>query len=324
VEDLTSLFGDGPEPPPGPTAPARVTSTPNLDALAGEAVVSAPAAPAGIPDEARVQARGMSAIRAQTAPASRPPARAELLDGFRVRTARGLTYDFPHAAAMERWLDERDDLEGCEVGQPGQAWMPAQAYLARVRAKDRPLIGPGAASLPSTPVDVQPSQPLVGIGERAPLPRVARPAVGPLPPVRPRAGGLAWSLAVVSSLLVLAAAALTAARYGVLDLSPYLPLESLGILPPKRLAPQAGPVEGLPGAPARVEPALAYGQALQAARTAMAQKRFSRAALEFNRALVHKPGAPEALDGLAQAYQALGDAERALAVRRKAQEIQQR
>jgi tetratricopeptide (TPR) repeat protein len=194
--------------------------------------------------------------------------------------------------------------------------VPAADFLARARA----AAAPRAAQ---AEVAVQPSQPLVGIGERAPLPRVERRELS-LPPVRPRAGALVWAALVLSYLLLLAGVAVTVTRYGVWDLSAYLPLESVGIVPPERLAPRPAPDGGLPDRPPAVDPDKAYGQALQAAREALAQKRFSRAALEYNRALATRPGAPEALDGLARAYQGLGDSARAMAVLKKAQEIKQR
>jgi len=304
-------------PAAAPPAPAPSALTPGINALDGEAVVQALREELRAGEGGRGQARGVSAIRAQTGSGqgARGPAKADFLESFRVRTSRGLTYDFPNAPSLERWLGERDDLASCEVSLPGEDWTPAAEFLDRARsAAPRP---------PRAEVEVQPSQPLVGLGERAPLPRVERREHG-LPPLRPRAGPAAWSLLVLSYLLLLAGLAVTVTRYGVWDLSPYLPLEQVGVLPPERLAPQPAPAEGLPERPAAVDPAKAFGQAMQAAREAMAEKRFSRAAMEFNRALAARPGAPEALEGLARAYHGLGDAERARAVAKKAQEIKHR
>jgi predicted Zn finger-like uncharacterized protein len=372
IDDLTALFGDielpaarpatvqppAPQPPappggpgagasspakPGASAPAQEplidpTLAPNMAALTGEAVVQALRDELRASDGVRDQARGRSAIRAQSGTG---PAKPDLLESFRVRTARGLTYDFPNTAALERWLNYRDDLAGCEVSLPGGAWMPATEFLAQAQARAQSQVqvqaqsqarvqaqaqsqGQTAGTRPAAAeVEVQPSQPLLGIGERAPLPRIARrePTLAPL---RARAGAVAWSLLVLSALALLAGVAATTTRYGWLDLSDYLPLERVGIVPPERLAPLPPPTDGLQAPPPALEPDKAHGQALQAAREAMALKRFSRAAMEYNRALAARPGSPEALEGLAKAYQALGDGERARAVLKKAQEISHR
>ncbi|HOX43450.1 MAG TPA: zinc-ribbon domain-containing protein [Myxococcota bacterium] len=341
IDDLTALFGDlaseipdlppapgpagaaAPPPPafqppaPQPAAPESAPIdpelAPNMAALTGEAVVQALRDEVRASDGVREQARGRSAIRAQTG-----SPKADFLESFKVRTARGLTYDFPNAAALERWLAYRDDVAGCEVSLPGQDFVPAITFLEA--AKARATAAPPAAP---APVEVQPSEPLKGIGERAPLPRVQRRELSQAP-LRAQAGPAAWSFLALSTLALLAGLAATTTRYGWLDLSGVLPLEQLGIVPPERLTPRPVADSGLPGLPPPADPDKAHGQALQAAREAMAQKRFSRAAMEFNRALAVRPGSPEALDGLARAYQALGDAERARSVQKKAQDITHR
>jgi tetratricopeptide (TPR) repeat protein len=62
------------------------------------------------------------------------------------------------------------------------------------------------------------------------------------------------------------------------------------------------------------------GDGSQALRSA----RFSKAAMEYNRALSVHPGSVEALEGLSKAYLGLGDKDRALELKKKAQSIEHR
>ena len=288
--------------PPGSPKPQEPSpaekheqSTP-LHALTGES--PAPASPAPSAPEAKpaVKARGVSAIRAQ----SGVKAQAE---AYRVRTQKGLTYDFSTREAMIRWLRERDDLTGCEASEPGGDWHPAHEFIDAV-----PLEGESEA--PAAPA------PGVAVAPRpAPVPRAR---LTPRP-ISPPAGVIMWVAMGLTALLVILVAAATLTRYGMVDFSPYLPLEAVGIQAPGR---SPGTDAAQVPEPADLKnPEKVFNQAINLARQSIRAKRFSKAALEYNRALSIRPESVEALEGLAQAYNGLGDRGRAEAVLKKAKSL---
>lgn len=283
------------------------STTPNLDSLSGEAEISSP-----IQGEAFARNRGgMSAIRAQSTrkggPGEGDPA--AMLEGYRIRTPRGLTYDFPSRSAMDRWLAERDNLEGVQIAEPGGDWRPAE----------QPGKAPGVSA---GAVDVPPA------GRPLRAEDFSRPAIVGKPREyasetlpHHRAGPVTWALVALSTLALLAGAALSLTRYGILDLSPYLPLESLGVsFPDSSRAIEPVAIQPPPDLGSETR----FSKAIVAGKKALARKRFSRAALEYNRALSIRPGSSEALDGLARAYRGLGDLERALAIQKKAEALKPR
>lgn len=247
----------------------------------------------------------MSAIRAQSG--TRP--KASLLESFRCRTVRGLTYDFPTRDAMIRWLSERDDLDGCEAAEPGGDWIPAASLMEFQTAASK-----GTAEIiaftPGTPVtnEMPPAPP-------SPLPRNYRPAILSVDKV----GAFLWSLTVIVLLATLFLAAATITRYGIFDLSPYLPIKSVGFIFPGAEKADSGSVA--PSLGVKLDPEKTYRQALLAGRQAIFARKFSRAALEFNRALSIHPGSARALQGLAKAYNGLGDRDRAQVVKKKARSL---
>lgn len=277
-----------------PEAPTHEQSTPLHD-LTGESPpspeVKKPPLPVEMTDAPR-QARGVSAIRAQSG--------VKLQDTCRVRTQKGLIYDFSSREAMVRWLRERDDLTGCEASEPGKEWLPAHEFV------EAPPLGDGAGAGPA------------GVLLSARPTPVARPK----PQQRPRspdAGVVMWVAVGISALLAVLVAAATLTRYGVVDLSSYLPLQAVGIR-----APGQSPDKGVPQAPKGADsgnPEQVFNQAISLARQSLRAKRFSKAALEYNRALSVRPDYIEALDGLARAYSGLGDRDRAEAVRKKVKSI---
>jgi predicted Zn finger-like uncharacterized protein len=278
-----------------PPPPAHEQSTPLQD-LTGRPPpppapeAKPPPAEAEKPEPAR-KARGMSAIRAQSG--------VKLQDTFRVRTHKGLTYDFPAREAMIRWLRERDDLTGCEASAPGEEWRPAHE-LIEAAPLDGAEARPAGVALPPRPVPVPRPQP---------KPR----------PVSPEAGLVLWVAVGVSALLVVLVTAATLTRYGLVDLTPYLPLQAVGIQAPGQSSGKEAP--GVPkGAEVR-DPDKMFHKAISMARSSIRAKRFSKAALEYNRALSVRPSSAEALEGLAQAYIGLGDRGRAESVRKKARSI---
>ncbi|NMB74684.1 MAG: hypothetical protein GYA21_06090, partial [Myxococcales bacterium] len=282
-------------PAPSPASSSRPASlTPNLDKLAGEAFVSvASTAEIRSVDEAPAQtARGVSAIRAQS---GRPVVRAR--DEFKVRTQQGLLYDFPSRDALLRWLADRDDTESCQVGTGGDQWMGAAAFLARESAAAAtsqvrvapPLYSPPAALAAATSAPPRPS--------RLPL--------------------WLWLAFGLSTLVLVVAVAATLTRYGLFDASRILPLDTLGVHFPEQ---PERPQGEIPPA-ANLDPEPLYARAMGEAQQALRGKRFSRAALEFNRALGVKPGSREALEGLVKAYQGLGDRDRAQAAEKKLRQV---
>jgi hypothetical protein len=310
-----------------PAQAAAESLTPYLDALEGEAKVATK--PPGVPEfdssgaplgtDPSAGARGMSAIRAQSkaipktgAPASPSPEGAakqspegavELQDSYRVRTARGLTYDFSGRDAMLRWLGGRQDLHGCEVAEPGKDWVPAGELLGVGAAGSMPVVleDEDAAYIPE-PGESVPGGP--DVEEEAP--RKTR-SIFPV---------VMWVAVSLSVIVLLFTAAATLTRYGVVNLSSYLPLSWVGVEFPGEEATLAS--EEVPGEVVREDPEKAYKNALNLAKRSIRSKRFSKAALEYNRALTIRPDSVEALKGLAKAYNGLGDRARALAVLKKA------
>jgi hypothetical protein len=272
---------------------------------------------------------GVSAIRAQSA-RNRDPA----LSGFRVRTPHGLTYDFPSRAALDRWLAEREDVTGCQVAAPGGDWQPAERVLAQqpnAAVADGESGGEGGAGTttvdPSRPLDATAMRPVVAVPPGAPVGAAAQPEPerDPYAALRPpRAGWLMWSALVVTALALLAVGAVTVTRYGVLDLSAYLPLEAVGVQAPASAVVEPRAAADAPVRPEPTDPEKRFRRALARGRRDLRAKRFSRAALEFKRALGVHPGSVEALEGLAKAFAGLGDAQRAKAALRKAREIKHR
>ncbi len=271
-------------------APLHEQSTPLQD-LTGQPPEVEPPAPVDKAEPAR-KARGVSAIRAQSG--------VKPQDTFRVRTSKGLTYDFSVREAMVRWLGERDDLTGCEASEPGGEWRPAHEFVRTAPVEGG--VGAKAAEAVSAP---------------RPVP-VARPKLQPRP-LSPQIGVVMWAAVGLSALLVVLLAAATLTRYGVVDLTPYLPLEAVGIRAPGRSLEKDGPRP--PKGAVAGDPDELYHKAIGTARRSIRAKRFSKAALEYNRALSVRPDSVEALDGLAQAYTGLGDHDRAKTVLEKARSI---
>jgi hypothetical protein len=289
-----------PQAPGNPAAEVEHEQSTPMHALTGESPTPAPEK-ATAPEKAEpaIKARGVSAIRAQSGVKAQVP----LTDAHRVRTQKGLTYDFSTREAMVRWLRERDDLTGCEASEPGGEWHPAHEFIEAV-----PLEGDAEP----------PAAPALGL---APSPRpvpVPRPKLKPRP-ISPEAGVFLWVAMGLTALLVILVAAATLTRYGVVDLSPYLPLEAVGIKAP-------GSGSGTDAAPVPVagdleNPEKVFNQAINMARQSIRAKRFSKAALEYNRALSVRPDSVEALEGLARAYNGLGDRDRADTVLEKVQSL---
>lgn len=285
-----------PPPPAAPPAPSHkpASLTPNLDQLAGEAFVSvASAAEMKSADEAPAPAaRGVSAIRAQS---GKPVLRAR--EEYKVRTQQGLLYDFPSRDALLRWLADRDDTESCQVGTGGDQWIGAAAFLARESAASAPAQARVAPPLYSPPA--------------------ALAAATGAPPRPSRLPLWLWLSFGLSTLVLVVAVAATLTRYGVFDASRFLPLGALGVHFPER---PERPQGEIPLA-ADLDPEPVYARAMGEAQQALRGKRFSRAALEFNRALGAKPGSREALEGLVKAYQGLGDRDRAQAAEKKLRQV---
>jgi hypothetical protein len=302
-----------------PSTGGILSPTPSMDQLDGEALVSADgSSPVPVMDstDPSLIARGVSAIRAQSG--AKAADQVDLLSSHRVRTARGLTYDFSTLEALEKWLRDRDDLSGCEVASAGEEWVAAGPFLAQ---RDRAL-----KETEQIIREVQAAQSSVPPGEPLSVPR-EQPAIrtGDIRMPRARIDLLTWLLraaAVLASVATLAVAGATLTRYGIVDLSSVLPLSSVGIQYPGNEA--AGAKPDAPEAPAAGDPERTFRKALQAARRSLRAKRFSKAALEYNRALTVHPGSVEALEGLAKAYNGLGDRDRAMAARKKAEGLKRR
>jgi tetratricopeptide (TPR) repeat protein len=128
-----------------------------------------------------------------------------------------------------------------------------------------------------------------------------------------------WVALGLTTVLVILVAAATLTRFGVVDFTSVLPLEAVGIQTPGKTS---GTDSGQVPASADPEnPEKVFNRAINQARQSIRAKRFSRAALEYNRALSVRPESVEALEGLARAYNGLGDRDRAEAVLKKAKSL---
>jgi predicted Zn finger-like uncharacterized protein len=283
-----------PAPPPAP-AVKHEQSTP-IHVLTGESPAPPPPAPEAKP---AAKARGVSAIRAQ----SGVKAQAPLTDAYRVRTQKGLTYDFSTREAMIRWLREREDLTDCEACEPGGDWHPAHEFLDSM-----PLEGETGKPAAPAPGVMPPPRPAA----------VPRPKLVPRP-ISPPAGVFMWAALGLTTLLVILVAAATLTRYGVVDFSSVLPLEAVGIQAPAES--QGADSSGAPATTDVENPEKVFNRAINQARQSIRAKRFSKAALEYNRALSVRPKSVEALEGLARAYNGLGDRDRADAVLKKVRSL---
>lgn len=303
----------GPAPQaPGPATPQPATPAPSpheqstpLHAITGESPAPQETPAAADKAEPARQARGVSAIRAQSGVKAQAPSATStpMMDAYRVRTQKGLTYDFSTREAMIRWLRERNDLTGCEASEPGGGWQEAHVFIEAVPLGD--VAEAGAAPAPGM---IRPVRP-----DKADRPRLAAR------PVSPEAGVFIWVAVGLSALLVILVAAATLTRYGVVDLSPYLPLEAVGIRAPGQSDGAEDPKA--PEAAGAENPEKVFSKAIGLARRSIRAKRFSKAALEYNRALSARPDSVEALEGLAKAYNGLGDRGRAEAALEKVQPI---
>jgi len=315
------VFPGGQQPDPAASQPAAQpdgspasSATPNLDALDGESFVSV-AGPSEVEggeslspqSEKVVRARGVSAIRAQ----SGAKAKSGLLESYRVRTSRGLTYDFSTREAMIRWLSDREDLVGYEAAEPGGNWVPAENLM-----EPRPAQPSKTAEI----IALSPGDPVAESIPPAPMATAARGQFGKEQsrPMGEQAGGLLWMLSMLTMLGMFLVLAASLTRYGVVDLSTYLPLESVGITFPE--AGSDDPAKDLPDLK-KQDSEKVFRKAISAGKRSIRMRRFSKAALEYNRALSIHQGSTEALEGLARAYKGLGDLDRAAAAMKKARSI---
>jgi len=297
---------------PDPAAQPAPSATPGLDALDGESFVSVASSAVVKGDDSKspvsdkvARARGVSAIRAQ----SGAKAKTGLLESYRVRTSRGLTYDFSTREAMTRWLSEREDLVGYEAAEPGGNWIPAESLMKLKEGK------------PSKTAEIiarSPGDPVAESIPPAPMATAARGQLGKARPMGEQAGGLLWILSILTMLGMFLVLAASLTRYGVVDLSIYLPLESVGITFPE--VSSDDPAEDLPDLK-KQDSEKVFRKALSAGKRSIRMRRFSKAALEYNRALSIHQGSVEALEGLARAYKGLGDLDRAAAAMKKARSI---
>ena len=293
-----------------PAAPQ--SQTPSLDGLKGQTEVSGQ--PAGTQEfdgsgaplntDPQVRMKGVSAIRAQSSVRPKTKAQTGALDSYRVRTARGLSYDFSDRDSMLRWLKDRETIEGCEVAEPGKDWVPVGQLMP---------VGHSTGSIPLV-LEEDPAY--------VPEPGESVPGGFTIEGEEPQKSGagafllVMWVAVALSALTLLYAAGATLTRYGVVNLSSVLPLSLVGVeFPGEEVA--SGSQE-IPGEVIPEDPKKAYKKAIGMAKRALRSKRFSRAALEYNRALTIRPDSVEALKGLTQAYNGLGDRERALAALKKA------
>lgn len=318
------------------TPAEALSNTPNIDALSGEAFISV--APKSEVESAprlakKSSSRGVSAIRAQSGVSN-------LLDGFRVRTVRGLTYDFPSRQAMLRWLGDREDLEGYQAAEPGGDWVPVEQITGASSGAAAPVVSSPMAPRqaqpkvsadklksadnadPSRPLEVERVKPVVPVLPGAPVPDGTASSDPYSAYAGPKAGPLLWIAVFVTFVLVLAAGSVTVTRYGLLDLSSFLPLEKVGVVfPVTKGVSNNKSLDDIKVNTNKVDGEAVFSKALTAGRRALASKRFSRAALEFNRARAVHPGSAKALDGLARAFMGLGDVQRAKEVMKKARAI---
>jgi predicted Zn finger-like uncharacterized protein len=134
-----------------------------------------------------------------------------------------------------------------------------------------------------------------------------------------KAGLIMWSAVVMTCLTLLVGVAITLTRYGIWDLTPYLPLQEIGIEPPRVLVVVPENQFDLK----KPDLGVVFSKAISEGDNAIHSKDFSKAALEYNRALSANPGSREALNGLAKAYEGLGDREQALRTLMMAQSKEQ-
>ncbi len=269
---------------------------------------------------------GMSAIRSQST--EMPVDEAET---YKAKTAKGLTYNFPNREALQAWLDEREDLSDCQVAESGQAWLPAEQLQATLRGQSSVRLG-GASSGLVGDLGSDGATSLGDAGQPLRAEEFAKPGslslgdggrvvLGEKDPHR--AGLFVWSGMVLCFFLMMVLGAYTVTRYGLLELRPYLPLDVLGLPLPEVATAETDKsktddVEIKIDGPSRKA---VFGKAMAKGQRALRSKRFSRAAMEFNRALSVHAGHIDALNGLATAYDGLGDKNRALATRQKARAI---
>ncbi|RME19960.1 MAG: hypothetical protein D6806_17360, partial [Deltaproteobacteria bacterium] len=185
-------------------------------------------APAGTPgagvtvEGAAGHPRGVSAIRAQSSAAAR-----DVFKSYRVKTPRGLTYDFSSREAMLRWLSKRDDIDQCEVAEPEGEWIPAGSLLD----SHQPVSATGEilAHSPGNPV-------LAGRETDVAAGSVSGQSM--LVPERLQGEGTAvlWGVNLLLAVLLVSAVAISLTRYGVVDLSSLPPASWLEIKFPGRTA----------------------------------------------------------------------------------------
>ena len=213
---------------------------------------------------------------------------------------------------MIRWLSEREDLQGCEAAEPGGSWVPAENLMELpttrpLKTKEIIALSPGdpvGLAIPPAPMAASTSASLEGARAR---------------PMGEQAGALLWMLSMVTLVGMLLVGAATLTRYGVVDFSAYLPLDSVGITFPGVASDD--PEENPPKIKGQKDPEKVFRKALSAGKRSIRMRRFSKAALEYNRALSIHQGSVEALEGLAKAYKGLGDRDRAAAAMQKARLI---
>ena len=277
---------------------------------------------------------GLSAIRAQstgTAVDEVEPKTKTKTKTYKARTAKGLTYNFPSREALQAWLDEREDLSACQVAESGQAWLPAEQVQEELRGKSGLQIGGSSTGLVGD-LGSEGTSPLGEAGQPLRAEEFAKPgsldtgggglgASAELYP--PRAGLFVWSGMLLCFLLMMVLGGYTVTRYGLLELRPYLPLDVLGLPLPEMSTgePEESKSDDLAIKTDGPSRKAVFGKAMAKGQRALRAKRFSRAAMEFNRALSVHAGRVDALEGLATAFDGLGDKNRALATRQKARAI---
>ena len=269
---------------------------------------------------------GMSAIRSQS---TEMPV--DETKTYKAKTAKGLTYNFPNREALQAWLDEREDLSTCQVAESGQAWLPAEQVQTALRGQSAVQLG-GASSGLVGDMGSDGATPLGDAGQPLRAEEFAKPGSpgmgaggqGASAGMYSHSAGLfVWSGMVLCFFLMMVLGSYTVTRYGLLELRPYLPLDVLGLPLPELSTgetdkPKADDVEIKIDGPSRKA---VFGKAMAKGQRALRSKRFSRAAMEFNRALSVHAGHVDALNGLATAFDGLGDKNRALATRQKARAI---
>jgi hypothetical protein len=305
--DIGTLSGTSqPAPPSGVTEPAKEeeplgTGAGEYDDIFGSPSSPSPPTqpPAPVKSKTAQMVRGVSAIRAQSVSSEASAAAAEM-EVFKIRTVRGLAYDFSSREAMMRWLQDRDDLSGCEISEKGGPWVAAQKYVG------------------GSDADAVDSAPSAKLGEALPMAsfdsQIAKTNLQ-----LPKAGVGLWVLVIFSFICVFGTAAATLTRFGVVDLSAYIPLQSMGINFPggeqsRKPKNQLSKIE-------QQDPEIVFRKALGLGERSLKQKRFSKAVLEYKRALAVHPGSVVAWKGLAHAYNGLGDIQKATRALKKAKSL---